>query len=335
MMGPGLGGGFGRYQGYFGLVLDNILEMDVVIADGSKITVSASSHPELFWGMRGAGHNFGIVTRFQQKIFDNPNSKWFFATLVFRADKLEALIEVLNVFGANGTQPKEATTYTLFAVNPEISPSEPVIIFTLEYGGSASSAAPILAPFYAIDPVITTNTTVPYTEAAHAAGAGLEDPPCQPLSSWKLFPVGLQTFNIRTTRALYELFSTMIAENPAFNNSIVQLEGYPQQGVRAVDPDSTAYAHRDDILLASLGAVWPPNRPELENIAVQYGHQARTLLHAGDTPGRPLNTYVNYASSDETPEMLYGHEPWRLKRLRALKRKYDPNGRFNFYNPII
>ena len=69
-------------------------------------------------------------------------------------------------------------------------------------------------------------------------------------------------------------------------------------------------------------------------MAEDYGHQARTLLHAGDIAGHPLNTYVNYASSDETPEMLYGYEPWRLERLRKLKREYDPRGRFNFYNPI-
>lgn len=47
MMGSGLGGGFGRYQGYFGLVQDNIIEMDVVLADGSAIKVSDSSHPDL------------------------------------------------------------------------------------------------------------------------------------------------------------------------------------------------------------------------------------------------------------------------------------------------
>lgn len=69
-------------------------------------------------------------------------------------------------------------------------------------------------------------------------------------------------------------------------------------------------------------------------MAVDYGHQARTIFHAGDVPGRLLNTYVNYASSDETPEMLYGYEPWRLERLRNLKSEYDPKGKFNFYNPI-
>ena len=132
-MGPGLGGGFGRYQGYFGLVLDNIIDMNVVLADGSMITVSESSHSDLYWGMRGAGHNFGIVTSFNYKIHDQPVATWFVATMVFTSDKLEMFFELLNILGANGTQPVELVTYTLFAMSPEVSPTE-VIIF-LSPGG--------------------------------------------------------------------------------------------------------------------------------------------------------------------------------------------------------
>ena len=74
--------------------------------------------------------------------------------------------------------------------------------------------------------------------------------------------------------------------------------------------------------------------PNGDVLADTYGHQARTLFYDGVAPGYPLNAYVNYASSDETPEQIYGYEPWRLQRLRALKKQYDPLGKFNFYNPI-
>ena len=124
LMGPGLGGGFGRYEGYFGLVLDNIIEMDVVLADGSMITVSDASHPDLYWGMRGAGHNFGIVTRFNYKVYNIPYPEWHIANLVFTNDKLEAVFELTNTYVANGTQPKEAVIYGLYVLNPEISATE-------------------------------------------------------------------------------------------------------------------------------------------------------------------------------------------------------------------
>lgn len=52
------------------------------------------------------------------------------------------------------------------------------------------------------------------------------------------------------------------------------------------------------------------------------------------TNGRPLSAYVNYAHGDEPLEAVYGYEPWRLARLRKLKKRYDPDFKFRFYNPI-
>jgi hypothetical protein len=51
-------------------------------------------------------------------------------------------------------------------------------------------------------------------------------------------------------------------------------------------------------------------------------------------PGRQPSAYVNYAAGDETLEMLYGYEPWRLEKLRKLKSEYDPNNCFRFYGTI-
>ena len=58
------------------------------------------------------------------------------------------------------------------------------------------------------------------------------------------------------------------------------------------------------------------------------------MFHA-EEPGRPLNIYVCYASTDKTPEMLYNYEPWRQEKLRKLKAEYDPKNKFRFYDPII
>lgn len=224
-----------------------------------------------------------------------------------------------------------------------------MIILILEYAGTQAQAKPLVAPFLSLNPIVATNETVPYTEAAHAGGTGINDSVCQGGNSWKLFPVGLQVYNATSNRAIYNLLSKMIARNPSLNGSVVQFEGYSVQGVKAVDPASTAYAHREDNLLvyvirprvplamkltlsSSYTSIYPANHT-LDAVAIAYGRPARALLHAG-TPGYPLNTYVNYASSDETPEEKYGYEPWRLARLRALKAKYDPQGRFNFYNPV-
>ena len=72
----------------------------------------------------------------------------------------------------------------------------------------------------------------------------------------------------------------------------------------------------------------------LDALVPKYGTQARALFDAGD-PDRPLNAYLNYARGDETLEQKYGYEAWRLDKLRGLKKTYDPENRFRFYNPIV
>ena len=123
-MGAALGGGLGRYQGYYGLLADNIIDVDLVLASGETITVSATSYPDLFWGLRGAGHNFGIVTRFTLKTYDSPVNDWYFAQFVYTQDKLEAFVTQVNKMMGNGTQPKELMNYFLYAWNPAISTTD-------------------------------------------------------------------------------------------------------------------------------------------------------------------------------------------------------------------
>lgn len=113
-MGPGLGGGHGRYQGFYGLIIDMLISMNVVLANGSAITVSNTSHPDLWWAMRGAGHNFGIVTSFHAGIHERTVDEWYITEFVFTEDKLESVFAVLNAQQENGGQPKELMNYGVF-----------------------------------------------------------------------------------------------------------------------------------------------------------------------------------------------------------------------------
>src|SRR5205809_260435 len=63
-----LGGGMGRLQRKFGLTVDNLLSVDLVTADGSQMRAGADENPDLFWGIRGAGANFGVVTSFEFRL---------------------------------------------------------------------------------------------------------------------------------------------------------------------------------------------------------------------------------------------------------------------------
>ena len=124
LMGAGLGGGYGRYEGYTGLVLDNIIDMDVVLANGTSVFVSGTSNPDLYWAMRGAGHNFGIVTKLTYKLHDALSPTWYLSNMIFTRDKLEPVFEQLNKLIANGTMPVRVINYALFVMDPNISTTD-------------------------------------------------------------------------------------------------------------------------------------------------------------------------------------------------------------------
>jgi hypothetical protein len=101
-----------------------------------------------------------------------------------------------------------------------------------------------------LSPLSVSNATTLYKDLAHDLGTGVGDPLCMGGTTKALFPVGLKVFNIETNRKIYELFSDMVTEAPQLNGSVVQFEGYALQGMKAIDPASSAYAHRNDNLLA-------------------------------------------------------------------------------------
>lgn len=84
MMGPGLGGGHGRHEGLYGMISDNIRQLNLVLADGTSIRVNETSYSDLLWGLKGAGHNFGIVTSFELNIFPRGPDTWHYHNYLWR-----------------------------------------------------------------------------------------------------------------------------------------------------------------------------------------------------------------------------------------------------------
>lgn len=122
-MGPALGGGYGFLQGLYGLAADQIISARIVLANGTLVTASATSHPGLYWAIKGAGHNFGVVTSLQYKIYDVPAiDLWTYESFIFTQDKLEALYVALNTLTANGKQPAGLINFSLYARVPAIDP---------------------------------------------------------------------------------------------------------------------------------------------------------------------------------------------------------------------
>jgi hypothetical protein len=72
---------------------------------------------------------------------------------------------------------------------------------------------------------------------------------------------------------------------------------------------------------------------KLDDFAIKWGADTRNIWNAGQ-PKRKLTTYTNYGFGDESLESQYGYEPWRLAKLRSLKKKFDPKNKFSYYNGI-
>ena len=121
-----LGGGHGILQGRYGLLSDQVLGMEVVLANGSAVTVSASSHADLFWAMQGAGHNFGVVTSMRYKVYDVPQTEvggrvWSHEMLTYEATKenVESVFGLARDMLEEGRQPEELMLYGAAATDSE------------------------------------------------------------------------------------------------------------------------------------------------------------------------------------------------------------------------
>jgi hypothetical protein len=119
---PVLGGGHGWLQGQYGLAADQVISARVVVPNGDIVTVSEDSNPDLFWAIRGAGHNFGFVTEWTYRIYDmNPQApKWSYDIFIFSGDKLEEVFNLHNEL--QKSQPAHAIIWSYITRVEQIDP---------------------------------------------------------------------------------------------------------------------------------------------------------------------------------------------------------------------
>lgn len=331
-MGPALGGGHGWLQGRHGLIADQFVSLRVVLADGTLKTIDANS--DLWWAMRGAGHNFGIVTSVTIKIFPIEHTNWAIETLMFTGDKVKALYQAANDhILKNGDQPVDIINWSYWFNLPQVDPNGPVIEFYIIQEGVDAVDPAYTEPFHALGPISITPKNGTYRDVSGWTGIAMDSPPCQNAGMANpRFPIYLPTYNPDAQEELYKAFASATAGSSPFAGSLFMFEGYSTQGVDAVDAESSAYAYREDNLLIAPLLQYTPAGPERDAEAKKLGNVMRNILHEGSNRAE-MHTYVNYAYGDEGVKAWYGHEEWRQDRLQALKAKYDPKGRFSFYAP--
>ncbi|CAK7199574.1 hypothetical protein SEUCBS139899_002255 [Sporothrix eucalyptigena] len=346
-LGPGLGGGHGWLQGHHGLVSDQFISLNVVLASGELVTVSENSNPDLFWSLRGAGHNFGIVTSVTSKIYDVEYPNYAIQTVTFTGDAVEDVYSLANELwlpDGVSTQPATFNQWSYWFYEPDLDATGPVLQFYLIEEGVDAVNATVVDAFNALSPLSSVPSTGTYLDLAAWTGIDINAGPCQKTgNAYPRFPIYLTQYDPAAVRNAYELFKEMTtASGSLFTGSLFLFEGYAQAGVKAPGDDATAFAYRsDNILGAPMVAYTPDGTAALDATALNWGTQMRDALWAGanGTEGTvgdfsSLHSYVNYAYGDETQDSWYGDASWRQTKLKSLKSQYDPTGVFSFYAPI-
>ncbi|KAH6896807.1 hypothetical protein B0T10DRAFT_526182 [Thelonectria olida] len=329
--GPALGGGHGWLQGHHGLIADQFISINVVLADGSLKTIDEKS--DLWWAMKGAGQNFGIVTSVTAKIYEIEHRNWAVETLIFSGDQVEEVYKAANEHLLR-KQPEGVINWSYWVNSAAADPIKPIILFYIIQEGVTSVDSSLTKPFHDIGPLAVEPVAGDYRDLATWTGIDLAAGPCQKSGlNNPRFPIYLESYNVEAMRKVYDLFASETRGVSPFNSSLFMFEGYSTQALRAIDDTTGAFAFRDENLLVAPLITYAPGDAKLDQRAAALGVKLRQTLHEA-TGRRDMRVYLNYAFGNESPKEWYGSAGWRQQKLRRLKRKYDPKGQFSFYGPI-
>ncbi|KAI1129659.1 FAD-binding domain-containing protein [Nemania abortiva] len=322
MVGVTIGGGIGRYQGLHSLLIDALLSVRMITANGTIITVSKTSYPDLFWAIKGAGANFGIVTAATYKLKTQTNQGVAMSTdLIFPANASQEYFNILS--SLQGNMPKELSVITV--MNYDAATSQPQILANWVFVGPESQGDEVLAPVLALNPSFANTSTIPWNKIVTTAGFGLNAVFCVPNITRSTYSATLRNLSASTWQSVFDSMITFWEANPAGQSSTVEIEVFPNQETLAVPESDAVYPYRDAWGHIMLQMQWQD--PSVAAASNALGNQLRRTVAA--TSGYDgLAVYVNYAHGDETPAQVYGVS--KLPRLRALKETWDPSNIFRY-----
>jgi FAD/FMN-containing dehydrogenase len=153
-----LGGGYGYLTGEVGLVLDNLLEVELVLVDGSIVMASETENKDLFWAIRGAGPSFGVATKFVYRAHEQKGLVWG-GMLVFPKTQLKQVITFANTVLEEGNGDK--TMLVGFSAPPPAF--QPAIIAVVFYNGEEENAKKFFEPLLSLGPLANITAAMPYS----------------------------------------------------------------------------------------------------------------------------------------------------------------------------
>ncbi|RYP45207.1 hypothetical protein DL768_008400 [Monosporascus sp. mg162] len=328
LIGVMLGGGVGRFTGIHGLLLDALVSVRLVTSHGELIEVSKHSHPDLFWAIRGAGANFGVITSATFKLHRlRNNGDVLNADLFFPAEKASDYFRAVEAM--NGKLPAELASISLIMWDSSTNKTQ--VGANWVYLGPEDEGREALAPILALEPSRSEISVVKWNRLVATAGGGVEQQTCQDNVIRDLYSMNLKNYSASTYEAAFAKMADFFDKYPEGRSSILQFEFFPNQAMAAVPSGETAWPWRDATGYINPNMIWAQADSTTAEAAMRLGHELREDLRA--TSGYPEPAvFVNYARGDETLEQIYGKE--NLHRLASLKKKWDPNNFFSFNHAL-
>jgi FAD/FMN-containing dehydrogenase len=314
-----LGGGIGWMVRAYGLTIDNLRSVELVTADGQLRRASAEENPELFWGLRGGGGNFGIVTAFEVNL--HPGGTILGGAVFYEATEAERILKEYARLAA--AAPDELSTEAMLALAPPapfIPPDKqgtPIVGILVCYTGDIVEGERVVAPLRQIaTPIADLIAPMPYPNIFALTEIG-EVRGFQHHGRSQFF----QTLSDEMVHTLVEATQTVISPDTLV--SLRVLGG----AMSRVPKDATAFAHRDKegmVLITHYGL--------LSADAVSLHARTEQIFEALSPYANGV--YVGFLGNEGEQRIREAYPPDTYARLVALKNQYDPNNLFHLNQNI-
>ena len=317
-----LGGGFGWLSRKLGLTIDSLRSAELATADGESITVSEQSHPDLFWGIRGGGGNFGVVTSFEFQA-DDLGPELLCGLIVHPIESGREFLQHHREMASKA--PDELSAWVVVRLAPPLPflPEEvhgrPVVVLALVYAGDPEEGEALVAERYE-------GFGKPYGKQIGV----------MPYPAWQQ---GFNALNAPGDRYYWKSHNLAELSDPVIDAVLAAVERLPSPhaevliahlggAISRVENDRTAYAHRDAEFVVNVHGHWTDPADDEAGLAWTRGLFDEIAPHA--TGG----TYVNFLSDEGSERVQDAYPPAVWSRLVEVKRRYDPDNLFRLNQNI-
>ncbi|MFN8664519.1 MAG: FAD-binding oxidoreductase [Thermomicrobiales bacterium] len=313
-----LGGGSGWLDRKFGLLCDNLLAAEVVLADGSVVRTSADELPDLFWALHGGGGNFGVVTAFTFRL--HPLSVVTAALLLWSPEQGPRVGRAYRDFITTSSDDIGGGLIFLTGPAEDFVPShlhgQLTCAVLVTYAGTGAEARPVIAPMLALGHEGELIVEVPYAELQ----CMLDDPPGY-RNYWSA--EYLDTFPDEAVDVFCAQATNMIVPSPS------QHVLFPQGGAVGRGPAHYPIPWRTAAWCIHPFGLW--ENPEDDERARQWAKQLRAAMQ----PWASGDVYLNFIGDEGHDRVVAGFGPENYARLAAIKARYDPDNVFHRNHNIL